>query len=124
MFLSKNSRLKKWSVAALSLFFVWMVFICAHNANPADHSNDVSVNCDMSTVVSQVTCTKDSSVLLALTVIFSLGFAWTATGYPRHNLHILHFWYVFPITFINRPIFSLVLEMFRRGITHPKLYSF
>lgn len=123
MFLNKTPRIQKWLVGAFALLFVWMVFTCVHNANPADHSKDVAVSCDLSTVVAQVTCTQDSLTFLLLTLLVGLGFAWTASGYPRKLTNVLFIKHWLPAVWINRPAFSPLLEMFRKGIIHPKLYS-
>lgn len=123
MFLSKSSRLQKFLVGAFTLFFAWLVFTCIHNANPVDHSNDGSMSCDMSTVVSQVACTQDSSILLLLTILGGFGFIWIASGYPQQIPNVLYIRYLLPVNRIKRPAFSPLLEMFRKGIIHPKLYS-
>jgi hypothetical protein len=121
MFLRKTSQLKKIFIGAFALIFVWMIFTCIHYANPVDHSNDASVSCDFSTVVSQVTCTQDSLIFLLLTLL--VGFAWVASGYPRKLTNVLFIKYWLPAVWINRPASSPLLEMFRKGIIHPKLYS-
>lgn len=127
MFLSKSSRLQKFLVGAFMLIFAWLALTCIHTTYSLDHSF-ASMSCDISAGMSHVTCTQGSSLVLLFTVLVGvgvgIGFALRASNYPSRLTSTANVVHLIPVAWIKRPAFSPLLEMFRKGIMHPKLYSF
>ena len=124
MFFSGTLRLRNLLVGVFALGFVWLAFTCVHNTNPVDHSSDGSMTCDMSTIVSLVTTTQDSAVLLLLLILGGFGFGLMVSNYPQSITNALKVWCRTAVVWVIISAFSHLLEMFRKGVIHPKLYRF